>query len=418
MMFVLVTVLIILAIDLYTFKGINVLYSKTMPIRLKKIINYLFWTISGLMIILIIAGFFLRSLIRNGDLFIAYFYFFGVFLVIYIPKILFVTFHLLEDILYSFKWIFKKFSPAIDIHTNIGTPISRSKFITQIGLVLAAVPFISLIGGILKGRFDFRVEHLKLSFPDLPKSFHGLKIVQVSDIHIGSFKGFERQVEEAITMVNAQNGDYLLFTGDLVNNFYDELENDWIPILSKMKAKLGKFSILGNHDYGNYFHWNSEKDKQANFQNIIDANAKIGFRLLKNESVTLTNGDEKIALIGVENWGHLPFPQLADYEKASKNVSEIPFKILMSHDPTHWDAKILNKEKVQLTLSGHTHGMQFGIKLGNYRWSPASFRYPRWAGLYKEGQQYLYVNRGFGYIGYPGRVGMPPEITVIELYRS
>jgi predicted MPP superfamily phosphohydrolase len=335
-------------------------------------------------------------------------------MIIYIPKIVFVIFHLVEDILFCFKWFYKKFLSGNNILSNSGTPVSRSKFLSQVGIVLAVIPFVSLIGGIVKGRFNFKVEHLKLHFPDLPKSFNGLKIVQISDLHIGSFKGLESQVEEAISLINAQEADYLLFTGDLVNNFYDELEGGWINILSKMTAKLGKFSILGNHDYGNYYDWDSKKDKFDNFKKIIDAHAKIGFQLLKNDSVKICRGDGTIALIGVENWGRRPFPQLADYEKASKNVAGIPFKILMSHDPTHWDAKILGKTDVRLTLSGHTHGMQLGIKLGNRRYSPASFRYPRWGGLYREGRQYLYVNRGLGFIGYPGRVGMPPEITVFE----
>ncbi len=413
-MVLLIIILIILILDIYTFKGIRVLLSKSTNKWLKHLIFYSFWAVTVFMILLLLAGYFLRSSTRNGSIFIAYFYFFGAFLIIYIPKIVFIPFHLIEDVLFGFKWIYKKIVFKSNTKSHGGTQVTRSKFLSQVGLLVAAVPFAALIGGIVKGRFNFKVEHLKLHFPDLPKSFIGLKIVQISDLHIGSFKGLEHQVEEAISIVNAQEADYLLFTGDLVNTFYEELEGGWLEILSKLKAKLGKYSILGNHDYGRYYDWASEKDRLDNFHKIINAQSKIGFQLLKNESVKICRGDDAIALIGVENWGHRPFPQLADYDKASKNVTDIPFKILMSHDPTHWDAKILGKTDVRLTLSGHTHGMQFGVKLGNRRYSPISLRYPRWGGLYREGRQYLYVNRGLGFIGYPGRVGMPPEITVIE----
>jgi predicted MPP superfamily phosphohydrolase len=218
-------------------------------------------------------------------------------------------------------------------------------------------------------------------------------------------------------LANEQQADILFFTGDLVNNFYEEL-NGWIPILGQLKAKYAKYSILGNHDYGNYYHWKSETDKSENFRKIQEAEAQMGFKMLNNQSEVFTLNNEKIAIIGVENWGHHPFPQYADYEKASKDVLDIPFKILLTHDPTHWDAKIQGKTDVDLALSGHTHGMQFGVHIAGKEWSPAEFKYPHWAGLYQEGKQYLYVNRGLGVIGYPGRVGMPPEITVIELKRQ
>ncbi len=413
-----IIIVIILAIDLYTYKAIKLLLPGSLQTWISRLISFIYWILTGFMIMLLVAGYLFRSYTRNGNIYILYFYLFGAFLIIYIPKLLFITFHFIEDLVYFINWTFKKFLGSKKPKYEYGIKITRSKFISQVGLLVAAVPFVSLIWGIVKGRFNFKVEHVKFKFSDLPKSFDGLKIVQISDLHIGSFKGLEHHVEEAITLVNNQDADYLLFTGDLVNNFYDELEGGWLNILSKLKAKYGKYSILGNHDYGNYYDWKSEDEKKVNFQNIVNAHAKIGFKLLKNESVIITKGNDSIAIIGVENWGRRPFPQLADYEKASKNVQDIPFKILMTHDPTHWDKKISGKTDVRLTLSGHTHGMQFGINLGNHRWSPASFKYPHWGGLYKEGSQYLYVNRGFGYIGYPGRVGMPPEITVMELIKE
>jgi hypothetical protein len=261
------------------------------------------------------------------------------------------------------------------------------------------------------------VEPVSLGFKNLPKNFNGLKIVHISDIHIGSFQGFEGQVEDAIAMINAQKPDLILFTGDLVNNFHEEL-NGWIKILSRMEAKYGKYSTLGNHDYGHYYQWKSKTDEKENFRKIQEAHAEIGFKLLNNKSEVLDINGEKIAIIGVENWGLPPFPQIGDYNKAVEGVEDIPFKVLLSHDPTHWEEKIIGKTDASITLSGHTHGMQFGIHLGNLKWSPSQYKYPRWAGLYKVDNQYLYVNRGFGYIGYPGRVGMPPEITLLNLHSA
>jgi len=414
----LIIVAIILILDIYTFKGIKVLLSGSTDALLRKIIYITFWSITGFMLLLILSGYFLRSSTRNVAVFNWYYYLFGAFIVIYVPKILFVTFHFTEDIIFAFTWVFKKMFIAKTLAGNGSPEITRSKFLSEVGIVLASVPFAAFIWGMVKGRFNFRVEHVKLAFPNLPKSFDGLRIVQVSDIHIGGFKGFESQVEEAINMINAQKPDILFFTGDLVNNFSEELEG-WMPILSRMNAKYGKFSILGNHDYGDYYHWTSQEEKSENLRKIKEAHAQMGFQLLNNHSVKLSRNNEEVAIIGVENWGHPPFSQYADYDKASKDVLDVPFKILLSHDPTHWEAKIMQKTDVDFTLSGHTHGMQFGIRIaGNEIWSPAKYKYKRWAGLYQEGKQFLYVNRGFGYIGYPGRVGMPPEITTFELKYS
>lgn len=415
-MIFLVILALMLFLDIYTFKGIKVLLSNNTHAGFKRFIYIAFWSVTAFMILLLLSGYFLRSSTRNAAVFNWYFYLFGAFLVLYVPKILFVAFHSTEDIIYGITWLARKAFAAKTITADGSLPITRSKFLSQVGMILAAVPFTAFIWGMVKGRFNFRVEKIRVSFPNLPKSFDGLKIVQVSDIHIGSFKGFQAQVEEAIDMVNAQQADILFFTGDLVNNFSEELDG-WLPILSRMKAKYSKYSILGNHDYGDYYkNWSSPAEKEENFRKIQEAHQKMGFQLLNNQSVTLTKNDESIAVIGVENWGHKPFPQYADFEKASVGTEAAPFKILLSHDPDHWDAKILNKKNVDLTFSGHTHGMQFGIRIaGTELWSPAKYKYKRWAGLYQEGNQYLYVNRGFGYIGYPGRVGMPPEITVLEL---
>lgn len=409
-----IILIIMLIVDVYSFKGIRLL-TENIAGGWRKTIYIAFWTSTAIMIIAMVIGYFFRSSIRNPAVFNWYYYLFGLFLIIYIPKILFGVFHLAEDIIYGISYVFQRVFQARSIANNGGETISRMKFISQTGLILASIPFFSFIWGIVRGRFNFQVEPVSLGLKNLPKNFDGLKIVHISDIHIGSFKGFEGQVEEAIRMINAQKPDLILFTGDLVNNFYEELDG-WMHILSGMEAKYGKFSTLGNHDYGHYYHWDSTKEMDDNFKKIEDAHAKIGFKLLNNTSEVLERDGDKIALVGVENWGLPPFPQIGDYNKAVVGVEEIPFKILLSHDPTHWDEKIIGKTDVSVTLSGHTHGMQFGIHLGNIKWSPSQYKYPRWAGLYKEANQYLYVNRGFGYIGYPGRVGMPPEITVLNLH--
>ena len=292
--------------------------------------------------------------------------------------------------------------------------MGRFEFLYQMGLVLVAIPFASVLYGVTKGKFNYRVIREKINFRHLPKSFKGLKIVQISDMHLGSFNKKFDQVEKAIELINEQEPDLILFTGDLVNNFAEETDG-WAPVLSKMKAKIGKYSILGNHDYGDYSEWDSPEAKEKNLVAIKKFHKKIGFQLLLNESETITINGEEIVLIGVENWGKPPFPQHGDLEKASKKTKPHHFKILMSHDPSHWNAKVLSETDIDLTFSGHTHGMQFGIERAGIKWSPIQYKYPQWGGLYQEGKQYLYVNRGFGYLGFPGRIGMSPEITVVEL---
>jgi len=409
------TILIImLVIDAYSYKGIRMLFKNITKNWLRKTIFITFWSSILLMVIAMVMGYFFRSTTRNPTVFTWYYYLFGLFLILYLPKIIFVLFHLTEDIVFGVTYIFKKIRQKKSVVSDEGEPISRLKFISQTGLVVASVPFFSFIWGIAKGRFDFKIQPITMRFPNLPSAFNGLKIIHISDIHIGSFQGFEGQVERAIQLINNQKPDLILFTGDLVNNFYEELDG-WLPILSKMEAKHGKYSILGNHDYGHYYHWESEQDSKENFRKITEAHNEIGFKLMNNTSETLERNGDKIALLGVENWGLPPFPQIGNYDIAVQGVENIPFKILLSHDPTHWDQKIIGKTDVSLTLSGHTHGMQFGVQLGNVRWSPSKYKYPRWSGLYQVANQFLYVNQGLGYIGYPGRVGMPPEITVITL---
>ena len=294
---------------------------------------------------------------------------------------------------------------------------SRRKIISQIALGLASIPFASLLYGMYRGKYNYKVLTYNLEFEDLPDAFDGFKITQISDIHSGSFDN-QTKVQYGVDLVNQQKSDLVLFTGDLVNNRADEIK-PWIKIFNKIKAEFGVFSILGNHDYGDYMRWESPAAKRKNMEDLYDAHNEMGWDLLLNESRFIEKDGERLAIIGVENWGS-GFKKAGDLNKALNNVSEKDFKILLTHDPSHWEAQVIpHPFKIHLTLSGHTHGMQFGIEIpGIIKWSPAKWRYKQWAGVYGENKQYLNVNRGFGYLAYPGRVGMWPEVSVITLSKS
>ena len=294
---------------------------------------------------------------------------------------------------------------------------SRRKIISQIALGLASIPFASLLYGMYRGKYNYKVLSYKLEFEDLPDAFDGFKITQISDIHSGSFDN-QTKVKYGVDLVNQQKSDLVLFTGDLVNNRADEIK-PWIKIFNKIKAEFGVFSILGNHDYGDYMRWESPAAKRKNMEDLYDAHNEMGWDLLLNESRFIEKDGERLAIIGVENWGS-GFKKAGDLNKALNKVSEKDFKILLTHDPSHWEAQVIpHPFKIHLTLSGHTHGMQFGIEIpGVIKWSPAKWRYKQWAGVYGENKQYLNVNRGFGYLAYPGRVGMWPEVSVITLSKS
>ena len=294
---------------------------------------------------------------------------------------------------------------------------SRRKIISQIALGLASIPFASLLYGMYRGKYNYKVLSYNLEFEDLPDAFDGFKITQISDIHSGSFDN-QTKVQYGVDLVNQQKSDLVLFTGDLVNNRADEIK-PWIKIFNKIKAEFGVFSILGNHDYGDYMRWESPAAKRKNMEDLYDAHNEMGWDLLLNESRFIEKDGERLAIIGVENWGS-GFKKAGDLNKALNKVSENDFKILLTHDPSHWEAQVIpHPFKIHLTLCGHTHGMQFGIEIpGIIKWSPAKWRYKQWAGVYDENKQYLNVNRGFGYLAYPGRVGMWPEVSVITLSKA
>ena len=338
----------------------------------------------------------------------------GLLLLILLPKLVLTFVMMMEDVLRIMMGTVTHFMG----HNSDSFLPDRRKFVSQVAIGLAAVPFLSLIYGMTIGKYNFKVFRQTLFFPDLPESFEGFKVTHISDIHSGSFDD-EEKIKYAIDLINEQESDLLLFTGDIVNAKAEEMD-PWIDTFNGLKNfEHGKYSILGNHDYGAYLEWKSEKAKADNFEAIKDIHRQIDFKLLLNENVKIKKGNDEIALIGVENWGK-HFGEFGDVDKASENIASEDFKILMSHDPSHWEYVIKQHPKnIQLTLSGHTHGMQFGIEIpGFFKWSLAKYLYKQWAGLYSEFGRYIYVNRGFGFHAYPGRVGIMPEITVFELKKG
>ncbi|MGM5468891.1 metallophosphoesterase [Flavobacteriaceae bacterium LMO-SS05] len=336
----------------------------------------------------------------------------GFLLMFLIPKVVMLIFMFGEDVVRVLR---KLISIVSSGETKAFT--GRRLFISKLALGLATIPFAGFIYGIIQGRYNYKVHKYELSFEDLPEAFDGMTITQISDIHSGSFTNKEK-IQYGVDLINEQKSDLLLFTGDIVNNKSEEM-NPWIDMFKTLEAPLGKFSILGNHDYGNYIDWKTEEDKAANFQEVKDLHPKIGFDLLLNEHRYIEKDGQHLALIGIENWGK-GFNQAGDLEKASQGVDKGDFKILLSHDPSHWEYKVKKDDfNYHLTLSGHTHGLQMGIEIpGFFRWSPSQYIYKQWAGMYNEFGRFINVNRGFGYHAFPGRVGIWPEITVITLKKG
>lgn len=341
----------------------------------------------------------------------------GLFVCFIVAKLFFFPFPFLEDMINAFRFLKKRANKSVAEATELGSMWSRRKFIGKLGLAVAALPFSAFLYGIIKGKYDFSIHRVSLSFPDLPDAFDGFKLVQISDVHAGSFDDLA-SVQKGLRMIQEQSPDMIVFTGDLVNSRAREVQ-PYLDSFAELTAPFGKYSILGNHDYGKYVKWESPEKEAKNLERLFNYHQTMGFQLLNNERVSIEKEGSRIELAGVENWGKPPFPQRGDLKAAFKNSKTDDFSILLSHDPSHWDEQIINyPQKIHLTLSGHTHGMQAGVEIPGFRWSPVKYRYPRWAGLYEEQEQYLYVNRGFGFIGFPGRVGIWPEITVIELKKG
>jgi len=341
-------------------------------------------------------------------------YLFGLFLALIIPKLLVIIFMLGEDITRLISGLYFK---IFTNEQNFYIP-SRRKFLSTLALGVAAIPFSTLLYGMIKGKYNFKVLKYELEFADLPEAFDGFTMTQISDIHSGSFDN-KNKISYAVDLINQQDSDAIFFTGDLVNNVADEMD-DWKELFSNLSAKEGIFSVLGNHDYGDYVRWNSEEEKLKNLNKLKKIQSEMGWNLLLNENFYLKRKNQKIAIVGVENWGENGFKQAGDLDAACKNINVSDFKILLSHDPSHWKSRVKKDDRnFQLTLSGHTHGMQFGIEIpGWIKWSPVKYRYENWAGIYQEKGRFINVNRGFGFLGYPGRVGIWPEITVIKLKKK
>ncbi len=403
---------IMLSLDLYFFQAVKTVSQNLSP-KAKTIIYGIYWSITIIAVISFLLfvfteQHFLGKKVRT--------YLFAIVIGLFLAKISAFVFFLVDDLRRGIQYIAGKlFFNKTDMEDMAGEGISRSVFLSWLGIAAGTTLFGSLLYG-FSNKYKYQIKKVKLSFDNLPASFKGLRIVQISDIHSGSFMDKEA-VAHGVEMIMKENADVILFTGDLVNNEATEMDS-YKDVFNKLKAPMGVYSILGNHDYGDYVQWPiNGVSKEQNLLNLQKVHADIGWRLLMNEHVVLEKNGEEIALLGIENWSNKGrFPKHGRMDLAHPGTEKYPFKILMSHDPSHWDAQVKTDYKdVDLMLSGHTHGMQFGIEIPGFKWSPVQYMYPQWSGLYEAGKQKLYVNRGFGFIGYPGRVGVLPEITVIEL---
>ena len=402
---------IMLLLDWYVFQSLKTV-TQNQSERTRLWVLTIHWILAGLALLMVLvfpyAGFLQDSpFFRN--------YVFALLVGLFLSKMVASLVFLTDDIRRGVNWLVLRFfsSGAQELESG-SLRIPRSVFLSWVGLGLGGTLFGSLLFG-FRNKYNYQLKKVSLSYRNLPAAFKGLKIAHISDIHSGSLQD-KRAVEAGIRLIQQQQPDLVLFTGDLVNNKASEMEG-WTDVFSGLRAPMGVYSVLGNHDYGDYVAWPTYEDKQNNLATLQQIHAGMGWRLLMNEHVVLEREGEKIALLGIENWGAKGrFPKYGKMQHAYTGTEQIPFKILMSHDPSHWDAQVRTEyPDIDLMLSGHTHGMQFGMENPFFKWSPVQWMYKQWAGLYEEGNQKLYVNRGFGFIGYPGRVGILPEITVLEL---
>ncbi len=394
-----------LLLDLYVYKGVIILSQSS---EYTNLITSFYWLIS----ILVLSGFiFLLSKVIASRKFTAVFNItFNSYLTLFVSKLVFALVLFAQDIYRFFAGLMHVFSSETFV-----TP-ERIIWVSYLALFLSLIPFFAFLFGVTLGKYNYKIRKTVLYFDDLPDEFDGFTLVQISDIHSGSFDKPE-EVKKGVKLINSLKPDVFVFTGDLVNNKAEEIV-PYIQIFNKIKSAQGNFSILGNHDYGDYIGWDSPAEKIKNLENLKKFHADLGFRLLLDENIQLKRGYQSISLMGVENWGK-GFGERGDLKKALNGLSLSQFKILLSHDPSHWDAQVKNNpSKIHLTLSGHTHGMQFGIEIGKFKWSPVKYRYKNWAGLAEEKDRFLYVNRGFGFLGFAGRIGIWPEITHITFRKK
>ncbi|MBE7169827.1 MAG: metallophosphoesterase [Williamsia sp.] len=409
--FLWVLVVILALLDIYMFQVIKSLASGQ-TYRIKLTIFSVYWIVSGLVLLLLLLLPYLHyenwpKTFRT--------YLFATMVGLFFAKLVASVFFLIDDIRRGMMWVIGRLfsNPSVDI-TDASDGINRSAFLSWLGLAVGGTLFGSLVYG-FGNKYRYQLKRVALKYDNLPAGFKGIKIIHISDVHSGSFTN-KAAVEKGIRKIMEQGADLILFTGDLVNDRHEEM-NEYIDIFSQLRAPMGVYSTLGNHDYGDYVNWESTAAKRANLEALKQVHAKLGWRLLMNEHVELEKGGSKIALLGIENWSAKGrFPKYGKMEQAYPGTEKYPFKVLMSHDPSHWDAQVRTQySDIDLMLSGHTHGMQFGVQMPGFQWSPVQYMYKQWAGLYEEGKQKLYVNPGYGFIGYPGRVGILPEITLIEL---
>jgi len=401
-----VPILILIVLQWYSFQAVKTLTS------LKWI-----WVCYFAAVVLIIGNLVVHTLVLERSVVMEprLMYAIGFFISLFVFQMIITLILLSEDVFRIPQTIYAYFS-KFPGQTEFAP--ARRAFVSKLAIGIASIPLVSLLYGMYHGKYNYKVLKYTLTFDDLPEAFDGFTLTQISDLHSGSFDNVEK-VNYGIDLVNQQNSDVIFFTGDLVNNKTAEVL-PWMEHFSKLSAPYGVYSVLGNHDYGDYTQWNTNDEKSNNFRTLCDVQKEMGWDLLLNESRFIEKSGERIALVGVENWGMGGFKRAGDLNKSLAQVSDSDFKILLSHDPSHWEAEVLpHPYKIHLTLSGHTHGMQFGIDIpGWFKWSPVQWRYKQWAGLYEQNQQHINVNRGFGFLAYPGRVGMWPEISVITLKRA
>lgn len=398
----------LLMIDFYAFQAVETAFISASEAS-KTLANSIFWGISGLGILgVLFYHLTKRSLLDRR---IKTFIMLCVF-TLYLAKFFMIGFLLTDEIRRIFVWIWQWL-----IDGSAGS-VSRSIILARMGLIAAFTPIIAIIWGVIKGAHDYQIVERTVYLPHLPKAFDGLRIAQISDIHSGSFWD-KKSVQQGVKMLKDQSADVVFFTGDLVNNQASEMK-EFEGIFSQITAPLGVYSILGNHDYGDYVAWPSRDAKRQNLQNLMDTHTRMGWQLLMNEHRIIERDGAKIAVLGIENWSAKgSFPKYGSLADAYVGTENIPVKLLLSHDPSHWKAEVLSQYKdIDITFSGHTHGMQFGLDSNRLKWSPVQYVYKEWIDLHEVDNQYLYVNRGFGYLGFPGRIGMRPEITIMELRRG